>query len=90
MTTKQNDSLLRMIANPYLLKKDIIPTTTHKTFSFKLQELLKEEYTDSYLSENLLNEMTDYIHERINKYQIDIYIHNFVDQCIENALSRFE
>jgi len=90
MTTKHNESAFRMIANPYLLKKKHIHTITHKTFTTKLHELFHEEYPDCYFHKDFLNEITTHIQEHIHNYQIDSYIHNFVDECIENALSEFD
>ena len=81
-----NNDDLRLIANPYLLKK-------HDNKDFKktnqyldnLQTLLSNEYKIQ-INDTLLDNINEKIEILITNYKIEEFAREFVNTCIENAI----
>ena len=76
---------LRLIANPYLIKKNNDQNIIHQNED-KLKKFIGDYYNieiDDIFYEKIKNKITNEIEE----YKLRNFISNFVDDCIESAIS---
>jgi hypothetical protein len=76
---------LRLIANPYLIKKNNDQNIIHQNED-KLKKFIGDYYNveiDDIFYEKIKNKITDEIEE----YKLKKFIYNFVDECIQSAIS---
>ena len=76
---------LRLIANPYLIKKNNELNIIHQNED-KLKKFIGDYYNveiDDIFYEKIKNQLTNEIEE----YKIKNFISNFIDECIQSAIS---
>ena len=76
---------LRLIANPYLIKKNNDQNIIHQNED-KLKKFIGDYYNieiDDIFYEKIKNKITNEIEE----YKLKNFISNFVDDCIQSAIS---
>lgn len=78
-------NFLRIIANPYLLKKNKEIKIKHNNEDI-LYKYLKESYPKTYLPPPIYKEITNEIDNIVIKHQSKI----IVDEIIRNCLSKFD
>ena len=78
----------RLIANPYLIKKDInISNINNKELILKKN---LENYYKIDLNEDIYDNILSNINQLINDYKLKLFVSNFIDDCINNALSNLK
>ena len=81
----------RLIANPYLLKKDINKHNKHNNDN--KENLLKkniENYFNMELEDKIYADILLDIEKLINDYKLKLFVSNFIDDCIKNVISNFK
>lgn len=81
-----NNDDFRLIANPYLLKKNNkISNNNKENYLYNLESLINKNYKIK-----IDNEFLKYINIKIDEliidYKREIFIKKFLDECIENAI----
>lgn len=82
-----NNDDFRLIANPYLLKKNnrISNNNNKENYLYNLESLINKNYKIK-----IDNEFLKYINIKIDElildYKREIFIKKFVDECIEKAI----
>ena len=81
-----NNDDFRLIANPYLLKKNNkISNNNKENYLYNLESLINKNYKIK-----IDNEFLKYINIKIDElildYKREIFIKKFVDECIEKAI----
>ncbi len=81
-----DNNYLRMIANPYLLKKN----NNNKKITYNKNDILynyiKEKYPKLYLPPSIYDDISDEIDNVIIRYQAK----SFVNKIITNAINKFD
>jgi hypothetical protein len=84
----------RLIANPYLLKKDINKHNKHNNDIINNKEnLLKkniENYFNMELEDKIYADILLDIEKLINDYKLKLFVSNFIDDCIKNVISNLK
>ena len=83
----------RLIANPYLLKKDINKQNNINNKENNKENLLKqniENYFNMELEDKIYTDILLDIEKLINDYKLKIFVSNFIDDCIKNVISNLK
>ena len=77
---------LRLIANPYLLANEITNNISELDFNNKLKLLLREEYNNIYLPDNIIYKIKNIIDEEIYSLRINQIVTECLDSCINQVI----
>ena len=77
---------LRLIANPYLLANEITNNISELDFNNKLKTLLREEYNNIYLPDNIIYKIKNIIDEEIYSLRINQIVTECLDSCINQVI----
>ena len=80
-----NNDDLRLIANPYLLKKHDNKNIKPDKYLDNLQKLITKKYKIQ-INDVLLKDIDEKIESLITNYNIEEVVSKFVNDCIENAI----
>ena len=80
-----NNDNLRLIANPYLLKKNNNDKKIKDHYLYNLEDLINKKYKIQ-IDKELLKDINLNIDNKIIDYKREKFIKNFVNECIENAI----
>lgn len=80
-----NSDDLRLIANPYLLKKHDNKNIKTDKYLDNLQKLITKKYKIQ-INNVLLKDIDEKIESLITNYNIEEFVSKFVNDCIENAI----
>jgi len=77
---------LRLIANPYLLANETTNNISEIDFNDKLKILLREEYNNIYLPDNIIYKIKNIIDEEIYSLRINQIVTECLDSCINQVV----
>jgi len=77
---------LRLIANPYLLANEITNNISEINFNDKFKILLREEYNNIYLPDNIIFKIKNIIDEEIYSLRINQIVTECLDSCIHQVI----
>ena len=77
---------LRLIANPYLLANETTNNISEIDFNDKLKTLLREEYNNIYLPDNIIYKIKNIIDEEIYSLRINQIVTECLDSCINQVV----
>ena len=79
------DDNFRLIANPYLLSKNVNQVSNTDDYDTRLLKMIQEKYM-IYIHPQLIQRIQLLIDNEINNYMIDKYVNDFIDDCIEKTI----
>ena len=83
-----NNDHLRLIANPYRLKKNEQKVNKkNDIFKKNIDLVLHNEFPDIYLPDHLINKIVYDIHLTIHNHTIDLLVDNIITNAIKNAIT---
>ena len=77
---------LRLIANPHLLANETTNNISEIDFNDKLKILLREEYNNIYLPDNIIYKIKNIIDEEIYSLRINQIVTECLDSCINQVI----
>jgi len=79
---------LRLIANPILLANEKRQVISKNSFHDKLADLLKDQYSDIYLSDQTIEKIRSMIKDEINNLMIDRIVSECLETCIAEIINQ--
>ena len=77
---------LRLIANPYLLANETTNNISEIDFNDKLKTLLREEYNNIYLPDNIIYKIKNIIDKEIYSLRMNQIVTECLDSCINQVI----
>lgn len=88
MNVESDDEMLRIIANPRRLKPEIQTFSIQPTFQTKLLYFLRDVYPELYISDSLLDRVSNDIEKHIKDEVTESLVNDFVDTTIQRVLEQ--